>query len=127
MSAMGRNRLLLVSLSASGVSIGLLPLTSEPLLMGVLLFLTGLGLGIGAPLTLAWLADIVPAEMRGSAYSVRLAINRVGQTSIPIVAGVVIGPLGIAGVLLAVAGSLLLSAGVSARKLAGPQRERGSD
>jgi MFS family permease len=114
----GRNRLLLLSLCVSGVAIGLLALTAQPLVMGVLLFLAGLGLGVGAPLTLAWLADIVPANMRGSAFSLRLAFNRVGQTAIPIAAGFIVGPLGLTGVLLAVAASLLLSAGVSARKLA---------
>jgi MFS family permease len=115
---MGRNGLLLLSLCASGIAIGLLALTAQPLVMGGLLFLAGLGLGVGAPLTLAWLADIVPADMRGSAFSLRLAFNRVGQTAIPIAAGFIIGPLGLAGVLLAVAGSLVLSAGISARKLA---------
>jgi len=115
---LGRNKLLLLSLCVSGLAIGLLALTAHPLVMAVLLFLAGLGLGVGAPLTLAWLADIVPANMRGSAFSLRLAFNRVGQTAIPIVAGFVVGPLGLAGVLLAVAASLLLSAGISARKLA---------
>ena len=114
----GRNRLLLLSLSLSGLAIGVLTLTTEPILMGVLLFFAGLALGLGAPLTLAWLADIVPTHMRGSAFSLRLAVNRVGQAVIPIAAGFIVGPLGLTGVLLAVSVSLLLSAAISGKKLA---------
>ena len=114
----GRNRLLILSLCVSGIAIGFLTLTKTPLVMGMMLFIAGLGLGIGAPLTLAWLADIVPAQIRGSAFSLRLAVNRVGQAVIPIAAGFIVGPLGLAGVLLAVSGSLLLSAAVSSRRLA---------
>lgn len=118
LETVGRNRLLLFSLVGSGISIALLAATTQPIVMGIVLFFAGLGLGLGAPLTLAWLADIVPADMRGSAFSLRLALNRAGQTAIPIVAGFIVGPLGLAGVLLAVSSSLILSAAVSAKKLA---------
>ena len=114
----GRNRLLILSLSLSGLAIGVLTLTTEPILMGVLLFFAGLALGLGAPLTLAWLADIVPEQMRGSAFSLRLAVNRVGQAGIPIAAGFIVGPLGLTGVLLAISASLLVSAVISGKKLA---------
>lgn len=110
---MGRDRLLLVSLTLAGMGIGGLALTVTPAAMGVLLFVAGLGLGIGAPLTLAWMADIVPPEIRGSAYSLRLAVNRVGQSTIPVLSGLLAAPLGTGGVFVATALALGLNAGVA--------------
>ncbi len=116
LSLFGRDRLLLFSLCLSAAAIWILTLAAMPLVMGIALFVAGLGLGMGAPLTLAWLADIVPPEIRGSAYSLRLAVNRVGQSTLPIVAGVMAGPMGISGVFLAVSISLGLNAVVAVRK-----------
>lgn len=116
LSLFGRDRLLLFSLCLSAAAIWILTLAAMPLVMGMALFVAGLGLGMGAPLTLAWLADIVPPEIRGSAYSLRLAVNRVGQSTLPIVAGVMAGPMGISGVFLAVSISLGLNAVVAVRK-----------
>lgn len=112
---LGREMLLLLSLGISAAAIGLLMLTASPWLMAISLFCAGLGLGLGAPLTLAWLADIVPPEIRGSAFSLRLAVNRVGQSTLPVGAGLLAGPLGIAGVFLAMALSLGINTAVAAR------------
>lgn len=112
---LGRDKLLLWSLAMSSAAIGVLMMTAQPWVMSISLFCAGLGLGLGAPLTLAWLADIVPPEIRGSAYSLRLAVNRVGQSTLPVAAGLLAGPLGIAGVFLAMALSLGVNTAVAAR------------
>lgn len=109
---LGRGRLLVLALVLSGISIALLTLTDVAALMGLMLFVTGLGLGVGAPLTLAWISDIVDGGMRASALSLRLAVNRVGQATLPVAVGVLMTGIGAGGVILATSASLLASAGL---------------
>ncbi len=78
--------------------------------------LLGLGLGVGQPLTMSWLAEMAPAGLRGRAMSLRLTGNRLGQVLIPSTVGFLAAGVGSAGVLYATAGALAL-AGVAARRL----------
>jgi MFS family permease len=115
LSRLGRARLLVFAMVLAGASIALLPLSEVPALMGALLFMTGLGLGIGAPLTLAWVSEIAPPGMRASGLSLRLAINRLGQAALPIIVGVAVSGIGAAGVLFATAATLLSTSAISAQ------------
>ena len=77
----------------------------------------GLGLGVGQPLTMSWLAEVGPRRQRGRAMSLRLTGNRLGQVLIPSAVGLVAAGVGAAGVLAATAAALA-AVGVAARRLA---------
>jgi MFS family permease len=116
----GRGRLLVLAVVTSGVAIALLSFTTAPVLMGVLLFAAGLGLGVGAPLTLAWVSEIAPAGMRGSALSLRLAINRIAQAAMPVAMGALFAGAGAAAIIWAMSATLLATGAVSARYFSRP-------
>ncbi|MER8826789.1 hypothetical protein NKH73_12300 [Mesorhizobium sp. M0938] len=101
-----------------------LALTSNPAIMAAMLFVAGLGLGVGVPLTLAWISDIVPNGVRGSALSLHLSANRVGQAALPVAVGAVAAGVGAGGVILTTSAALLASATFSAHRL-GLLRGRG--
>jgi hypothetical protein len=93
--------------------LGLLPfVTWVPALYGIM-GVSGLGLGLCQPITLGWVAGQVPREIHGTAMSVRLAGNRLGQTVVPLIVGALAGPAGVAAAftgpaaLLAVGGVLV--------------------
>jgi MFS family permease len=71
----------------------------------------GLGLGVAQPLTMAWVADAVRPEVHGGAMGLRLAVNRLLQTALPLGVGVLSGPAAVfplaAGVLVASSAVLL--------------------
>jgi MFS family permease len=99
----------------------------HPAGLAVLVVLLGLGLGVGQPLTMSWLAEMAPAGLRGRAMSLRLTGNRLGQVLIPSTVGLVAAGVGAAGVLWATAGALAV-VGAAARRLKvdGPlERETG--
>lgn len=112
--AVGRGLLLVLALLLSGAAIALLPLAGSLAAMGVLVFVAGLGLGIGAPLSLAWIGEIIRPAMLGSALSLRLAFNRGGQVALPIAVGAVAASFGAGAIVLAIGGGLLVASGVSA-------------
>ncbi|MPZ62782.1 MAG: hypothetical protein GEU93_16100 [Propionibacteriales bacterium] len=51
------------------------------------------------PLTMAWVAAETTPETRATAMSVRIVANRLGQVTVPALAGLVAGFAGVAGVL----------------------------
>lgn len=90
-AAFSRRKLLITTMSMAAVSLasvpfwGLLANPVPPLFAAMLL--AGFGLGIGQPLTMAWVAAQTPPRIRGTAVSIRLNGNRLGQTLVPIAAG----------------------------------------
>lgn len=96
-----RNTLVLAALLISALTIGLVPLSLEPIdalwLAAALMAVGGAFLGLGQPLTMTLIAQAVPADWRGAALGLRLVGNRLGQVVLPVVAGVVAAPLGPAG------------------------------
>jgi MFS family permease len=113
----GRRRLMVVSVALSAVSMAVVAVPLPPLALGALVVLMGLGLGVGQPLTMSWLAEVAPAGQRGRAMSLRLTGNRLGQVLIPSTVGLVAAGVGAAGVLAATAAALA-AVGVAARRLA---------
>lgn len=109
----GRDRLMLGSLMISAVSVAalaILPLEA----MFVVMALAGVTLGVCQPMTMSWVAARATEGSRGTAMSLRLLGNRVGQVIIPIAAGSVAVVTGTAGVLAAAGVSVALSAAVVA-------------
>ncbi|MGH3326396.1 MAG: MFS transporter [Streptomycetales bacterium] len=91
----GLGRLLFASTGSSAAALGLVPLMQgiAPLLFA-LMALAGLGLGLGQPLTLAWVARTVPTQIKSTAIAVRLTGNRAGQVTVPAAVGALTGWVG---------------------------------
>ncbi len=110
---LGRRRLLVASMVVSCFGIILLPFAPLPL-MFLIMIVSGLGLGIGQPLTMSWVAARAAPGARATAMSVRLMGNRLGQVALPLAAGTAAAVTGAAGVLvvtgLAVGASVLVVA-----------------
>lgn len=115
--AMGRMRLLVVSLVLSTVALAAAAVPMPVWLLFVVMAVLGLGLGIGQPLTMSWLSSRAPAGQRGRALALRLAGNRVGQVVLPGAIGTVAAGLGAGGVFVVsavvVGGTLVLLRGVT--------------
>ena len=94
-SRLGRSRLLALSMGGATAGLLALPLTDSPLLLAGLMVPIGLGLGIGQPMTMAWVANRSPRAERGTALGVRLTGNRTALVVVPVVVGAVAGAAGV--------------------------------
>ena len=110
----GRGRLLGLSTAVPAVVLAPLPLLESPAVLFAVMLVSGLGLGLGQPLSLVWIAQTAPPDMRGTAVGVRLTGNRLGQVTIPLLVGGLVGAAGLGGVFVSMAamlvGSSLLTA-----------------
>ena len=99
--AIGRTPLTLVSMlgSAAGFLMLALPL-SLPAMYAVLVFL-GFAMGIASTLTISGVVHLAPTEATGTALTLRMTGNRVGQIVFPALAGLVAAATGVGGILLA--------------------------
>jgi MFS family permease len=107
--AIGRLPLTLVSMlgSAAGFLVLALPL-SLPTMYAVLVIL-GFTMGIASTLTLSGVMYIAPPEVCGTALTLRMTGNRVGQIVFPALAGLVAAATGVGGILLALGVGLAAS------------------
>lgn len=106
LKAMTRRRLLVRSMLLPTLALLLLPLSTDPILLLVLLAISGFGLGLGQPLSLAWISDQVAPEVRGTALGVRITGNRLAQLFVPMAAGLVAGAAGL-GAIFVLTGTLI--------------------
>jgi len=99
--AIGRTPLTLTSMlgSAAAFLVLALPL-SLPTMYGILICL-GFAMGIASTLTLSGVMHLAPPEVCGTALTLRMTGNRVGQIVFPALAGVLAAATGVAGILLA--------------------------
>src|SRR5207247_8899716 len=109
--AIGRRPLTLTSMlgSAAGFLILALPL-SLPAMYAVLIGL-GFVMGIASTLTLSGVMYIAPPEVCGTALTLRMTGNRIGQIVFPALAGLLAAAAatGVAGILLAIGVGLAAS------------------
>jgi MFS family permease len=111
---LGRERLLAGSMALAAAGLLLLPLvTAEPLLV-MLMIASGLGLGLGQPMTIAWVATRSPRRERATALGVRITGNRASLLVIPPVLGALAGAAGVAAIFIVLAGALLAGAWLAA-------------
>ena len=83
----GEVGVLTVSLFVAGVTYMLVPLMSNALLLGVVAFLLGLGLGCAQPLTILLTYNHAPPGRSGEALGLRLTANKLTQIAVPVVFG----------------------------------------
>jgi len=112
--ALGRRLLLSSSLLISALTLALLAVPMPLGGMVGLMIVFGMTLGACQPLTMSWVAEATPAGLRGRAMSLRLTGNRLGQTFLPALAGLLAAGTGAGGVLVAIAVGLA-AAGTAAR------------
>jgi MFS family permease len=107
--AVGRMPLTLTSMlcSAAGFVVLALPLPL-PVIYAVLICL-GFAMGIASTLTLSGVMYLSPPEVCGTALTLRMTGNRVGQIIFPALAGFLAAATGVAGILLALGIGLAVS------------------
>ncbi len=94
----GRRRLRTSAPAGTVVPVALIPFLPNPWLIAALLAVCGAFWGVGQPLTMTWVVELVAPADRASALAVRLTGNRLGQVLIPVAAGGVAGVAGVASV-----------------------------
>lgn len=114
-SLLGRRRLLMVSLGLPAAALAVFPYLDVLALQYASMALVGLGLGLGQPVTLSWVAGRAPRELRGTALGIRLSGNRLGQLVLPVGIGVLAGATGLGAVFFALATLLAVSGSALAR------------
>jgi MFS family permease len=109
----GRERLMIGSLAVAAVTVVSLAVLPLPL-MFVAMAVAGWTLGVCQPMTMSWVATRATVGSRGTAMSLRLMGNRIGQVVIPLAAGGVAAVAGTAGVLATAGVTVAISAAVAA-------------
>ncbi len=106
-----RNLSLLWTASAlAGASVMLIPVLSQPWMLGVLLTVAGFCFGLTQPLTMSWVSTLADPANRAAVLSIRLAGNRLSQVAIPSAASALTIIAG-SGIVFTIAGALLVLAG----------------
>jgi MFS family permease len=113
-AALGRERLLSSSMAVAGLGFLLLPLVGATPLIFVLMALIGLGLGLGQPMTIAWIANRAPRRERALALGVRLMGNRAALVVTPTLMGALAGATGLVALWITLA--LVLGSGALAAR-----------
>lgn len=119
----GRAPLTLVSMLVSAAAFGAvatpMPLTAMYATMVVL----GFGMGIASTLTLSGVMFLAPPGSYGTALTLRMTGNRLGQLMFPALAGVVAAATGVAGIFIIIGlgiGASGIAVPISLRSIGGP-------
>ncbi len=107
---MGRRRLMIVSVFASAVSYAALAAPLPLPAMHVTMAVAGFSLGISITVTIASLLVLATEHAVGTANSLRILGNRIGQFVIPFLAGLIAAATGVGGIFLIIGISLTASA-----------------
>jgi MFS family permease len=103
---------LVISTTVATFALVAMYFAKDALLLGIVIFIVGFTLGIGQPLTMAWVSKISAPQERAMAITLRLTGNRVGQFGLPIAAGLVVSALGVGSLFLGLAALVGVTAGV---------------
>jgi MFS family permease len=131
---LGEIGVLTASLLMAGVTFLLVPLVSQALLLAVVAFLLGIGLGCAQPLTIILTYNHAPKGRSGEALGMRLTVNKLTQILVPLVFGAMGSAFGLIpvfwanGVFLFAGGLVSLaerkvSVKAGSAAIAGPQEE----
>lgn len=106
---------LVLTTATAALSVALVAVVTAVPALVVLVALTGFGLGIGQPLTVAWIGLRTAPHERGLAFGVRHTGNLATLVAMPVVMGLVAGATGLAAVWIVLGGFLGVAALVAAR------------
>jgi MFS family permease len=107
--AFGRVPLLLASIAMASVAVLCLALPLPLWVLYIAIAASGFALGVGTVLGVTFVVDLTPAHAHGTANSLRIIGNRIGQVSMPFGAGLVAAATGVGGILVIMAASLAAS------------------
>jgi MFS family permease len=110
---LGRARLLGVSMSIAAGAMFALPFVRSPVALIGLMVILGLGVGLGQPMTIAWVANRSPRRERGTALGVRITGNRVALIFVPTIMGTIAGAAGISAIFIVMAVGLAIGAALA--------------
>jgi predicted MFS family arabinose efflux permease len=102
-AATGRQALTIAGTIAATLAFVALALPAPLMVLGVANAVLGFALGLTTTLTLTGTLTMVPASARGTANSLRLVGNRIGQLALPIGAGAVAAVTGTGGIFALIA------------------------
>jgi MFS family permease len=108
--AVGRFPLMVVSTFVCGVTFAVLALPLSLAPMYVTIAVMGFAFGLATTLSITIVVDLAAERARGTANSLRIMGNRIGQVVLPFGAGLLAAASGVAGILLVSAISLVASA-----------------
>jgi len=109
----GRRSALVGATLLTAAGLGLTGLARDPVSVGLLTILIGVGIGASQPLTIVAVADHVEEGKQGVALGLRLAANRIAQLINPVIFGLVAEAAGfavtflIAGLLIGLVGAMV--------------------
>jgi MFS family permease len=83
----GEVGVLTASLFVAGITYLMVPLVSQALLLALMAFLLGMGLGCAQPLTILLTYNHAPEGRSGEALGMRLTVNKLTQIAVPLVFG----------------------------------------
>ena len=106
----GRTAVLVAATMVAGAALSATAIPMPPVLVVVAAIVFGFSLGVCQPLSMAWLAAITPSHNRGLSVTLRLGMNRVGQTVVPAVLGGAAAGAGVASVVVGAAVLLFVTA-----------------
>jgi len=112
--AVGRTPLTFVCMMLGAAGFIVLGMTSSIAVMYGAVMAMGVGLGIAVTLCMSSVVELAPPNARGTALSLRLTGNRIGQFAIPFLSAVLATVTGVAGVFFLIAAALAVS-GVSVK------------
>ena len=119
-SVIGRVRLTFLSMALAGAAFVILALPVPVLALQVAAAVLGVGLGIATALSLTSVVELAPADVRGTALSLRITGNRIGQASMPFLGSLLAASAGASGVLV-VTGLALAASGLAVQIVRGRQ------
>ncbi len=111
-SGIGRVRLTFLSMALAGAAFVVLAMPAPVLALQVAAAVLGVGLGIATALSLTSVVELAPADVRGTALSLRITGNRIGQASMPFMGSLLAASAGASGVLV-VTGIALAASGLA--------------
>jgi MFS family permease len=111
---LGHRRLMLASVLMSAVSYAAIAAPLPIPALATAVAVAGFALGIAITATIAGLLNLATADTRGTANSLRILGNRVGQFVIPFSVGLIAAVTGVSGIFIIIGGSLGFSAIVMA-------------
>ncbi len=102
----GEEKTLLYALFLAAAMFTLIPLFSSALMLGVICFTLGLGMGLGQPLTVMLCYQYSPEGRAGESLGLRIAINNSMHVGVPALFGAVGAAFGLAPVFWVSAGAI---------------------
>jgi len=116
----GRVRLTFLSMALGGAAFVTLAMPVPVLVLQIAAAVLGVGLGIATALSLTSVVELAPADVRGTALSLRITGNRIGQASMPFLGSLLAASAGASGV-LALTGFALAASGLAVQIVRGRQ------